>query len=102
MTQSDNSERDFILLARESEEEILQSVKELVKEELPRTLNLAADEIAHAIVERLKLMDREGTDAAVFFPTWANNFIPHDFGEAATRAVCAPPSDHSRTPAEKN
>ena len=49
VTQSDNSERDFILLARESEEEILQSVKELVKEELPRTLNLAADEITHAI-----------------------------------------------------
>ena len=49
MTQSDNSERDFILLARESEEEILQSLKELVKEKLPRTLNLAADEIAHAI-----------------------------------------------------
>ena len=49
VTQSGNSERDFILLARDSEEEILQSVKELVKEELPRTLNLAADEIAHAI-----------------------------------------------------
>lgn len=49
VTQSDNSERDFILLARESEEEILQSLKELVKEKLPRTLNLAADEIAHAI-----------------------------------------------------
>jgi exodeoxyribonuclease V alpha subunit len=46
---SDSLERDFILLARESEEEILQSLKDLVKEELPRTLNLAADEIAHAI-----------------------------------------------------
>jgi exodeoxyribonuclease V alpha subunit len=46
---SDRLERDFILLARESEEEILQSVKDLVKEELPRTLNLAADEVAHAI-----------------------------------------------------
>ncbi|HEX6438315.1 MAG TPA: ATP-dependent RecD-like DNA helicase [Candidatus Binatia bacterium] len=49
VTPSDSSERDFILLARESEEEILQSVKDLVKEELPRTLNLAADEVAHAI-----------------------------------------------------
>ncbi|HKX50603.1 MAG TPA: ATP-dependent RecD-like DNA helicase, partial [Candidatus Binatia bacterium] len=49
VTPSDNSERDFILLARESEEEILQSLKELVKEELPRTLNLAADEVPHAI-----------------------------------------------------
>ena len=49
VTPSDNSERDFILLARESEEEILQSVKDLVKEELPRTLNLAADEVPHAI-----------------------------------------------------
>ncbi|MCE3240790.1 MAG: Helicase, RecD/TraA family, partial [Deltaproteobacteria bacterium] len=49
VTPSDNSERDFILLARESEEEILQSLKELVKEELPRTLNLAANEVPHAI-----------------------------------------------------
>jgi exodeoxyribonuclease V alpha subunit len=49
VTPSDSSERDFILLARESEEEILQSVKDLVKEELPRTLSLAADEVAHAI-----------------------------------------------------
>ena len=49
VTPSDNSERDFILLARESEEEILRSVKDLVKEELPRTLNLAADEVPHAI-----------------------------------------------------
>jgi exodeoxyribonuclease V alpha subunit len=49
LTPSDSLERDFILLARESEEEILKSVKDLVKEELPRTLNLAADEVAHAI-----------------------------------------------------
>jgi exodeoxyribonuclease V alpha subunit len=49
VTPSDSLERDFILLARESEEEILQSVKDLVKEELPRTLNLAAHEVAHAI-----------------------------------------------------
>ena len=46
---NDSLERDFILLARESEEEILQSVKVLVKEELPQTLNLAADEVAHTI-----------------------------------------------------
>jgi exodeoxyribonuclease V alpha subunit len=49
LTPNDGSERDFILLARESEQEILQSVKVLVKEELPQTLNLAADEVAHAI-----------------------------------------------------
>lgn len=49
LTPNDSLERDFILLARESEEEILQSVKVLVKEELPQTLNLAADEVAHAI-----------------------------------------------------
>jgi exodeoxyribonuclease V alpha subunit len=46
---NDSLERDFILLARESEEEILKSVKDLVREELPRMLNLAADEVAHAI-----------------------------------------------------
>jgi exodeoxyribonuclease V alpha subunit len=49
LTPNDSSERDFILLARESEQEILQLVKVLVKEELPQTLNLAADEVAHAI-----------------------------------------------------
>ena len=49
VTPSDSLERDFILLARESEEEILQAVKDLVKEELPRTLNLASDEVVHAI-----------------------------------------------------
>jgi exodeoxyribonuclease V alpha subunit len=49
VTPNDSLERDFILLARESEEEILQSVKVLVKEELPQTLNLAADEVAHTI-----------------------------------------------------
>ncbi|HEX6173434.1 MAG TPA: ATP-dependent RecD-like DNA helicase [Candidatus Binatia bacterium] len=49
LTPNDSLERDFILLARESEEEILRSLKVLVKEELPQTLNLAADEVAHAI-----------------------------------------------------
>lgn len=49
VTPSDGVPRDFILLARESEEEILQSVKDLVKEELPRALNLGADEVAHTI-----------------------------------------------------
>ena len=49
MTPNDNSQRDFILLARESEEEILQSVKDLVRDELPRDLKLDADDVAHAI-----------------------------------------------------
>lgn len=49
VTSNDSLQRDFILLARESEQEILQSVKDLVKEELPRILNLAADEVAHAV-----------------------------------------------------
>jgi exodeoxyribonuclease V alpha subunit len=49
MAPNDNLQRDFILLARESEEEILQSVKDLVSEELPRALRLAPDEVAHAI-----------------------------------------------------
>ena len=49
MAPNDNLQRDFMLLARESEEEILQSVKDLVSEELPRALKLAPDEVAHAI-----------------------------------------------------
>jgi exodeoxyribonuclease V alpha subunit len=49
VTPNDSLQRDFMLLARESEEEILKAVKDLVKEELPRALNLAADEVAHAI-----------------------------------------------------
>jgi exodeoxyribonuclease V alpha subunit len=49
MTSNDSLQRDFVLLARESEQEILQSLKDLVKEELPRILNLAADEVAHAV-----------------------------------------------------
>jgi exodeoxyribonuclease V alpha subunit len=49
MAPNDNLQRDFMLLARESEEEILQSVKDLVSDELPRALRLAPDEVAHAI-----------------------------------------------------
>jgi exodeoxyribonuclease V alpha subunit len=49
MAPNDHLQRDFMLLARESEEEILQSVKDLVSEELPRALKLAPDEVAHAI-----------------------------------------------------
>jgi exodeoxyribonuclease V alpha subunit len=46
---NDNLQRDFILLARESEGDILQSVKDLVSDELPRALKLTTDEVAHAI-----------------------------------------------------
>jgi exodeoxyribonuclease V alpha subunit len=49
MAPNDNLQRDFMLLARESEEEILQSVKDLVSEELPRALKLPTEEVAHAI-----------------------------------------------------
>jgi exodeoxyribonuclease V alpha subunit len=49
MAPNDHLQRDFMLLARESEEEILQSVKDLVSEELPRALKLAPEEVAHAI-----------------------------------------------------
>jgi exodeoxyribonuclease V alpha subunit len=49
MTPNDNLHRDFILLARESEAEILHSVRDLVSEELPRALKLAAHEVAHTI-----------------------------------------------------
>ena len=48
-TPNDSLQRDFILLARESEEEILQSVRNLVSEELPRALKLAADQVVDAI-----------------------------------------------------
>jgi exodeoxyribonuclease V alpha subunit len=47
---SDSAEnRDFVFLAHESEEEILQTVKELVRLEIPRTLQLAPDELAQTI-----------------------------------------------------
>jgi exodeoxyribonuclease V alpha subunit len=41
--------RDFVLLPRESEEEILSMVKELVREEIPRSLQLEPAEVAQAI-----------------------------------------------------
>jgi exodeoxyribonuclease V alpha subunit len=41
--------RDFVLLARDSEEEILATVKRLVHEEIPRSLKLESAEIAQAI-----------------------------------------------------
>ena len=49
ITPKDNLQRDFILLARDSEEEILQSIKHLVTQELPRALDLPADHIADAV-----------------------------------------------------
>jgi exodeoxyribonuclease V alpha subunit len=41
--------RDFMLVARESEEEILGMVKDLVREQIPRSLQLEPGEIAQAI-----------------------------------------------------
>jgi exodeoxyribonuclease V alpha subunit len=41
--------RDFFFIARESEEEILASVKELVRESIPRSLSLDAHEVAQTI-----------------------------------------------------
>lgn len=41
--------RDFVFLARESEEEILSTVKELVRESIPRSFQLTADEVAQTI-----------------------------------------------------
>jgi len=40
---------DFVFLARESEEEILSTVKELVRESIPRSFQLTADEVAQTI-----------------------------------------------------
>jgi exodeoxyribonuclease V alpha subunit len=40
---------DFVFLARESEDEILAQIKTLIREEIPRSLRLAADGIAQAI-----------------------------------------------------
>jgi len=46
----DNGERrDFVFLARESEEEILATVKELVRESIPRSFQLAPEEVAQTI-----------------------------------------------------
>jgi exodeoxyribonuclease V alpha subunit len=41
--------RDFVFMAREAEEEILSTVKELVRESIPRTLRLEAQEVAQTI-----------------------------------------------------
>ncbi|MEX0804246.1 MAG: ATP-dependent RecD-like DNA helicase [Candidatus Binatia bacterium] len=49
VTAYENEQRDFILLARESEEEILQSVKELISDQIPRSLKLAAGEVVQTI-----------------------------------------------------
>jgi exodeoxyribonuclease V alpha subunit len=40
---------DFAFLARESEDEILETVKTLVREEIPRSLQLDSDEVGQAI-----------------------------------------------------
>jgi exodeoxyribonuclease V alpha subunit len=45
----DGEAQDFVFLARESEEEILATVKELVRESIPRSLQLAPEEIAQMI-----------------------------------------------------
>ncbi|MGE5220443.1 MAG: ATP-dependent RecD-like DNA helicase [Chloroflexota bacterium] len=45
----DGEAQDFVFLARESEEEILTTVKELVRESIPRSLQLAPEEIAQMI-----------------------------------------------------
>jgi exodeoxyribonuclease V alpha subunit len=41
--------QDFVFLARESEEEILATVKELVRETIPRSFQLAPEEVAQTI-----------------------------------------------------
>ena len=45
----DGDKRDFVFLARESEEEILATVKELVRESIPRSLQLEPEEVAQTI-----------------------------------------------------
>lgn len=45
----DRDKRDFVFMARESEEEILSTVKELVRETIPRSLQLETYEIAQMI-----------------------------------------------------
>jgi exodeoxyribonuclease V alpha subunit len=41
--------RDFVFLARDSEEEILSTMKDLVRERIPRSLQLAPEEVAQTI-----------------------------------------------------
>ena len=45
----DRDKRDFVFMARESEEEILSTIKELVRETIPRSLELEKCEIAQTI-----------------------------------------------------
>jgi exodeoxyribonuclease V alpha subunit len=45
----DRDKRDFVFMARESEEEILSTIKELVRETIPRSLELETYEIAQTI-----------------------------------------------------
>jgi exodeoxyribonuclease V alpha subunit len=45
----EGEKRDFAFIARESEEEILASVKELVRESIPRVLSLEAPQVAQTI-----------------------------------------------------
>jgi len=45
----DGEKRDFVFMAREAEEEILSTVKELVRETIPRALQLEALEVAQTI-----------------------------------------------------
>ncbi len=45
----DRDKRDFVFMARESEEEILSTVKELVRETIPRSLQLETYEVAQTI-----------------------------------------------------
>ncbi|HXV82197.1 MAG TPA: AAA family ATPase, partial [Candidatus Binatia bacterium] len=44
-----NEKRDFVFLARESEQEILSTVKELVRERIPQSLQLEPHEVSQAI-----------------------------------------------------
>lgn len=45
----DGDRRDFVFMARESEEEILGTVKELVRERIPRSLQLETEEVVQTI-----------------------------------------------------
>jgi exodeoxyribonuclease V alpha subunit len=45
----EGEKRDFVFLARESEEEILATVKELVRASIPRSFQLAPEEVARTI-----------------------------------------------------
>lgn len=49
LLREDGGNSDFVFLPRESEEEILATAKSLLREEIPRSLQLAGDEVAQAI-----------------------------------------------------